>query len=55
MDVLADYMGHDLHIHRQFYRLPNATHQVAENFKVTPGHGREGRRSSSGDRPGHNH
>ncbi|XP_072173939.1 uncharacterized protein [Diadema setosum] len=34
MDVLANYMGHDLHIHREFYRLPDAAQQVAKISKL---------------------
>lgn len=34
MDALANYMGHDLHIHRQFYRLPDAAQQVAKISKL---------------------
>ena len=34
LDVLANYMGHDIRVHRQFYRLPDASIQVAKISKV---------------------
>jgi len=34
MDQLANFMGHDLRIHRQHYRLPEATLQLAKISKV---------------------
>ena len=34
LDVLANYLGHDIRIHRQFYRLPDAAVQVAKISKV---------------------
>ena len=34
MDQLATFMGHDLRIHRQYYRLPEATLQLAKISKV---------------------
>ena len=33
-DILADFMGHDLLIHRTFYRLPEDTLQMAKVTKV---------------------
>ena len=30
LDVLAQYMGHNIRIHREHYRLPSATLQVAK-------------------------
>lgn len=33
LDVLAQYMGHDIRIHREHYRLPSATVQVAKVAK----------------------
>ena len=33
MDMLASFMGHDLRIHREFYRMPLDIHQVARFSK----------------------
>ena len=33
-DILASFMGHDLRIHREFYRLPERTLQLAKVSKV---------------------
>ena len=33
-DILASFMGHDIRVHRQFYRLPEDTLQVAKVTKV---------------------
>lgn len=29
LDQLADFLGHDIRVHRQFYRLPEGTLQLA--------------------------
>lgn len=34
MDQLADFLGHDIRVHRDYYRLPDATVQVAKIFKI---------------------
>ena len=34
MDMLADFLGHDIRVHRQFYRLPMDTLQIAKVSKV---------------------
>ncbi|XP_022111412.1 uncharacterized protein LOC110990638 [Acanthaster planci] len=34
LDLLAGFLGHDLRTHRQFYRLPESTLQVAKISKV---------------------
>lgn len=34
LDILAAFMGHDIRIHREFYRLPEATVQVAKVSKL---------------------
>ncbi|XP_065140476.1 uncharacterized protein [Paramisgurnus dabryanus] len=34
MDQLADFMGHDIRVHRNFYRLPEGTLQLAKISKV---------------------
>lgn len=34
MDVLGNFMGHDIRIHREFYRLPEDVLQVAKVTKV---------------------
>jgi hypothetical protein len=34
LDVLADFMGHDIRIHREFYRLPQETYQAAKVSKL---------------------
>ncbi|PIK46269.1 hypothetical protein BSL78_16855 [Apostichopus japonicus] len=34
LDLLAAYMGHDIRIHRDFYRLPESTLQVAKVSKI---------------------
>ncbi|WP_411686655.1 hypothetical protein, partial [Acinetobacter pseudolwoffii] len=34
MDQLADFLGHDIRIHREFYRLPNKTLQLAKISKL---------------------
>ncbi|XP_038057200.1 uncharacterized protein LOC119728858 [Patiria miniata] len=33
-DILANFMGHDIRVHREFYRLPEQTLQVAKVSKV---------------------
>ena len=34
LDMLAQYMGHDIRIHRQYYRLPNDLLQTAKLAKI---------------------
>ena len=34
MDQLANFMGHDIRIHREYYRLPEGTLQLAKISKV---------------------
>lgn len=34
LDVLANFMGHDIRVHRQFYRLPEDILQIAKVSKV---------------------
>jgi len=34
LDILADFMGHDVRVHRQYYRLPEDALQVAKVSKV---------------------
>lgn len=34
MDDLADFLGHDIRVHRQYYRLPESTLQLAKISKV---------------------
>lgn len=34
LDVLADFLGHDIRVHREFYRLPQETMQVAKVSKL---------------------
>ncbi|CAL8266038.1 unnamed protein product [Lota lota] len=34
MDQLADFLGHDIRVHREYYRLPEATVQVAKISKL---------------------
>lgn len=34
LDQLADFLGHDIRVHRDFYRLPEATTQVAKISKI---------------------
>lgn len=34
MDLLADFLGHDIRVHREFYRLPEHTLQVAKVSKI---------------------
>ncbi|PIK40837.1 hypothetical protein BSL78_22310 [Apostichopus japonicus] len=34
LDVLSNYMGHDIHVHRNFYRLPDCAQQVAKISKI---------------------
>ncbi|XP_055083901.1 uncharacterized protein LOC129456909 [Periophthalmus magnuspinnatus] len=34
MDQLANFLGHDLYVHRQYYRLPEGTLQLAKISKV---------------------
>ena len=34
LDMLANFMGHDVRIHREFYRLPDACAQVAKLSKL---------------------
>lgn len=33
-DVLAKFMGHDLSVHREYYRLPESTLEVAKVAKI---------------------
>ena len=34
LDLLAQYLGHDISVHREFYRLPNAQIQLAKLAKL---------------------
>ena len=34
LDILAGHLGHDLHVHRNFYRLPHDTLQLAKVSKL---------------------
>lgn len=34
MDDLADFLGHDFRVHRQYYRLPKGTLQLAKTSKA---------------------
>ncbi|KAJ8049005.1 hypothetical protein HOLleu_01542 [Holothuria leucospilota] len=34
LDILANFLGHDVRTHRQYYRLPESTIQVAKVSKV---------------------
>ncbi|XP_035862398.1 uncharacterized protein LOC116039306 isoform X3 [Sander lucioperca] len=34
MDILANFLGHDIRVHRQYYRLPEGTMQLAKVSKV---------------------
>ncbi|KAM9699286.1 uncharacterized protein ACNS7B_008355 [Menidia menidia] len=34
LDQLADFLGHDIRVHRQFYRLPEGTLQLAKISKI---------------------
>ncbi|XP_051812170.1 uncharacterized protein LOC110965813 [Acanthochromis polyacanthus] len=34
MDVLANFLGHDIRVHRQYYRLPEGTLELAKVSKV---------------------
>ena len=34
LDILAKFMGHDINIHREFYRLPEETLEVARVSKL---------------------
>jgi hypothetical protein len=34
MDDLADFLGHDIRVHRQYYRLPEGTLQLAKISKI---------------------
>ena len=34
LDMLANFLGHDIRVHREFYRLPEATMQVAKISKL---------------------
>ncbi|KAF6739030.1 hypothetical protein FQA47_001382 [Oryzias melastigma] len=38
MDDLADFLGHDIRVHRQYYRLPEGTLQMAKVSKVLLAH-----------------
>ena len=39
MDQLANFLGHDIRIHREFYRLPEKTLQLAKVSKVLMAYG----------------
>ena len=34
LDILANFLGHDIRVHREFYLLPEATIQVAKVSKL---------------------
>ncbi|CAL8238134.1 unnamed protein product, partial [Merluccius merluccius] len=34
MDNLADFLGHDIQVHRKYYRLPEGTLQLAKVSKI---------------------
>lgn len=34
MDQLADFLGHDIRVHQEYYRLPAATLQIAKISKM---------------------
>ena len=34
LDVLANFMGHDIRVHREYYRLPENTLQTAKVAKI---------------------
>ena len=34
LDQVAQFLGHDVRVHRQFYRLPNDVIQTARNVRV---------------------
>ncbi len=34
LDQVADFLGHDIHVHREYYRLPEATTQLAKISKL---------------------
>ena len=34
MDDLADFLGHDIRVHCQYYRLPEGTSQLAQISKI---------------------
>ena len=34
LDILANFLGHDIRVHRQFYRLPEETVQLAKVSKI---------------------
>jgi len=34
MDQLANFLGHDIRVHREFYRLPESTLQLAKVSKL---------------------
>ena len=34
LDVLANFLGHDIRTHRQYYRLPESTMQIAKVSKL---------------------
>ena len=34
LDLLARFLGHDIRVHREYYRLPDETLQVAKVSKI---------------------
>lgn len=34
LDQLANFLGHDIRVHRDYYRLPDATIEIAEISKL---------------------
>lgn len=36
LDIVARFMGHDINIHRDFYRLPDSTLELAKVSKILP-------------------
>lgn len=34
MDTLANFLGHDIRVHREYYRLPEGTLQLAKVSKI---------------------
>ena len=37
MDALATFLGHDIRVHREYYRLPDSTYQLAKISKILLG------------------
>ncbi len=48
LDQLANFLGHDIRVHRDYYRLPDATIEIAKNLKAATSNGKRKSRKIPG-------